>query len=118
MDHLLPLLYTLPENLIKFTCLLDEVSFIPNSHIYIQYTPMNEDLLIKPKSLEKLCCAIKNTDKRDFAHLKALEVLSFIIEGHICPVIKLSKSLISLKIYKSCIMYSIVDVYVHFEKKN
>ena len=53
---------------------------------------------------------------RDFTHLNALEVLSFIIEEHIYPVIKLSKSSISLKIYKSCIMYSIVDVNVHFEK--
>ena len=76
---------------------------------------MNEDLLIKPKSLEKLCCAINNAEMRDFTHVKTLEVLSFIIEGQICPVIKISKSLISLKINKSCIMYSIVDVYDHFE---
>ena len=120
MDHLLPLLYTLAENLIKFTSLRDEVSFIPNSSLLVCDTIhsnfINENMLIKPKNLKKLSCAIKNTKMKDFTHLKALDVLSFIIEGPIFPVIKLPKSLISVKIYESCIRYSIVDVYVHFKK--
>ena len=62
MDQLLPLLYTLPKNLIKFTCLHDKVSFIPNIHLLvfdtIHFNIMNEDSLIKTKKLKKLCYAI------------------------------------------------------------
>ena len=64
MDQFLPLLYTLPENLTKFTCLCDEVSFILNSNLLVCETIhsniINEDLLIKPKNLKVVLCNQKH----------------------------------------------------------
>ena len=119
LDIPLPSKYQLPHNLEEFACFRNNVSFIPNDTlVYCNITNsdvINKELFIKLQKLKKLCCAIKSTEGKDFACLRSLEELDLTIEQNFCSVVKLSKTVRKLKIYKYCFLYGIAVVDIYFD---